>query len=105
MKRINRREFGRLAGSAALAPSVAWAQPSWPDTVNSGQADQPQQAEPAGAEPKLKLTKEQEERVKGQVKEREERLTALRDHPLPYNAEPAFIFRVKLPRQPRRKGE
>ena len=103
MKRINRREFAKTLGGAALAvplaPGLAWPQqaPKKPE-----QASAPaQQAEPPKPEPKLKLTPEQEEAVKKAVERRERQLAAIRSRTLPYDAEPAFVFQV---RQRRRSG-
>ncbi len=106
MKRINRREFAKLAGGAALVaplvPGMAWPPPM------SGRAQEPpkkpdtpampapaQQPEAPKPEPRLKLSKEQEEAVKKAVERRERQLTAIRSRTLPYEAEPAFVFRVR----------
>lgn len=92
MKRINRRQFGKIAGGAALlAPFVA------APIAGAGQAPAApaQQAQPAAPEKKLKLTPEQEERVKQAVERRDRQLGSIRNYKLSYSAEPAFIFRVQ----------
>ncbi len=110
MKRINRREFAKLAGGAALAVPLA-SSPAWPQEApkkpeptpgeppKSAEA-KPQQAE-AKPEPKPKLTREQEEAVKKAIERRDKQLESLRSRTLPYDAEPAFVFQV---RQRLRKG-
>ena len=105
MKRVNhlmgRRQFAKLAGSAVLvaplAPALTWRQESKSVPAKPEPASPGQQAEPAKPEPKLKLTKEQEERVKQALERRDRQLAAVRSHTLPYSAEPAFVFRVRLP--------
>lgn len=87
-KRLNRREFARLAGGAALAV---------PAGVELLPADAPAQAagQAQAARSELKLSAEQEERVK-QARERNERqFRGLRERPIPYEAEPAFVFRAR----------
>ena len=108
MKRINRREFAKLAGSAVLVvplaplaanargePGMAWPQepPKKPDTpAMPAPAQQPET-------PRFKLSKEQEEAVKKAVERRERQLAAIRGRTLAYDAEPAFVFQVR--RRPR----
>ena len=105
MKRINRREFARLAGRAALAaplmPSIGWTQeapkkpePTPGEPAKPAEAKPPQQAE-AKPEPKLKLTPEQEEAVKKAIERRDKQLESLRSRTLPYDAEPAFVFAAR----------
>ena len=100
MKRINRREFAKLAGSAALvvplAPLAANARgeqepPKKPQQPEAPKAEPPTQS---GQAP-LKLSTEQEEAVKKAVERRERQLAAIRGRTLPYEAEPAFVFRVR----------
>ena len=102
MKRINRREFAKLAGSAALVvplvplvPNARGEQepPKKPDTpAMPAPAQQPET-------PRFKLSKEQEEAVKKAVERRERQLAAIRGRTLAYDAEPAFVFQVR--RRPR----
>lgn len=47
------------------------------------------------AESKLKLTAEQEERLKEAAERRERQMAPLRNRALTYELEPAFVFRVK----------
>jgi len=105
MKRINRRQFTKLVGGAALAvplaPSLAWPQEpaKKPETpaAPAKPAETPPQAEPptrSGQAP-LKLSKEQEEAVKKAVERRDRQLTAMRSRVLAYDAEPAFVFQVR----------
>ena len=97
MKRINRRQFGKWVGGTAfvlpLAPAISAAIPD----VGAGFSLPltPQQPEAPKVESKLKLTKEQEERVKQAVERRDRQLAAIRNRALPYSAEPAFVFRVR----------
>ncbi len=112
MKRVNRRQFAQILGSAALVPiasavavpALAWTQetpkkPEQPATPAKPSEVQTPQAEAPKPEPKPKLTAEQEEAVKKAVERRERQLTALRSRTLPYDAEPAFVFQVR--RRPR----
>ncbi len=103
MNSINRREFAKLVAGAALAvplaPSLAWPQepakkPESP-AAPAKPAETPPQAEQPKPEPKLKLSKEQEEAVKKAVERRDRQLTAMRGRVLPYDAEPAFVFHVR----------
>lgn len=78
-KKLNRREFAKLAGGAALAV---------PAGIEALSAE-------ALAGQAQKLSAEQEERVQ-QARERNERqLRGLRERPIPYDAEPAFVFRAR----------
>ncbi len=114
MGRINRREFAKLAGGAALvaplagsalgeplASSLGWTQeaPKKPDPPPGAPAKtaeaQPPQGEPAKPEPKPKLTPEQEEAVRKAIERRDKQLESLRSRTLPYDAEPAFVFQVR----------
>ncbi len=108
MKRVNRRQFAQILGSAALVPiasavavpALAWTQetpkkPEQPATPAKPSEVQTPQAEAPKPEPKPKLTAEQEEAVKKAVERRERQLTALRSRTLPYDAEPAFVFQVR----------
>ncbi len=115
MRRINRREFAKLAGGAALvaplagsalgeplASSLGWTQeaPKKPDPppgapAKPAEAQPQQQGEPAKPEPKPKLTPEQEEAVKKAIERRERQLESLRSRTLPYDLEPAFVFAAK----------
>jgi hypothetical protein len=102
MKRVSRRQFTKTLGGAALAvplaPSLAWPQeaPKKPESpaAPAKPAETPQ-AEPPKPEPRLKLSKEQEEAVKKAVERRDRQLTAMRGRVLPYDAEPAFVFQVR----------
>lgn len=92
-KKLNRREFAKLAGGAALAVPVAveLLETSAYAQTPAAQTQQPQEA----PKPEWKLTAEQEERVK-QARERSERqMRGLRERPIPYDAEPAFTFRAR----------
>lgn len=101
MRRVSRRQFTRMMGGAAVAMPIAAAflpgVGATPANVATGfnppsAAQQPDQPKP---ESKLKLTKEQEERVKQAVERRERQIAAIRTHPLGYDAEPAFVFQVR----------
>jgi len=103
MKRVSRRQFTKTLGGAALAvplaSSLAWPQeaakkPESP-AAPAKPAETPPQAEQPKPEPKLKLSKEQEEAVKKAVERRDRQLTAMRSRVLPYDAEPAFVFQVR----------
>jgi hypothetical protein len=88
-KSLNRREFAKLAGGAALA--VPAAGPLLSAEAWTQGATGPEQT----ARPAWKLSAEQEERVQ-QARERNERqLRGLREQPIPYDAEPAFVFRAR----------
>jgi len=78
MKRIHRRQFAKLAGGMVAAVAVSRAAPSLQEPV-----------------PKLKLTPQQEERVREAVTRRDRQLAAIRNRTLPYALEPAFVFRVQ----------
>ncbi len=111
MKKVNRRQFAKMVGAAALAvplaASVAWPQeaakkPEQPPAPKKPEAaPQAPPADAAKPTSKLKLTPEQEETVKKAVERRDRQLAALRSRVLPYDAEPAFVFQVR--RAPRRK--
>lgn len=117
MKRINRRQFAKTLGAAALVaplaplaghvrgePGLPW--PQEPPKQPQAPAQPPQQAESAKPERKLQLSKEQEEAVKKAVERRDRQLTALRGRTLAYDAEPAFVFQVRQRSRPggARKG-
>lgn len=81
-RKLNRREFAKLAGGAALVV---------PAGIEALSAEAL-----AAARPEQKLSAEQQERVQ-QARERNERqLRGLREQPIPYDAEPAFVFRARL---------
>ena len=103
-KLMGRRQFAKLTGGAALvaplvplASRLGWAQeaPKKP----AGEMPAPAQLDPRERaqqpEPKLKLSKEQEERVKQAVERRDRQLAGLRRRTLRYDAEPAFVFQVR----------
>jgi hypothetical protein len=105
MNRISRRQFAKLAGSTALLvpalvtgasppPEHVGAGGIYPDAVGS-LPFAPQQPEQPEGEKKLKLTPDQEERVKQALERRQRQLAAIRSRALPYDAEPAFVFRVR----------
>jgi hypothetical protein len=82
-KKLNRREFAKLAGGAALAMPVG------AELLSA-------QAQAQGARSELKLSAEQEERVQ-QARERTARqMRGLRERPIGYEAEPAFVFRARV---------
>ncbi len=87
MKRLSRRDFGKKVAAAAVTLPLA--------RVSLRGTDGAQQAEAPKPEPRLKLSKEQEEAVKKAVERRERQLAAIRSRTLPYEAEPAFVFRVR----------
>jgi len=95
MKKLSRRQFAQLAGAAALATPFA---PAAAAHVGAGfsrpSADQ-QSGATSSPEPKLKLTPDQEERVRQAVERRDRQLNALRSRTLPYSLEPAFVFAVR----------
>ena len=115
MKRVNRREFAKIVGGAALAvplalgaqgkplaPSLAWPQeaPRKPEPAPPGEASKAEPPTQSGQAP-LKLTAKQEEALKQAIERRDRQLAALRNRTLPYDAEPAFVFQVRM--APRRK--
>ena len=107
MRRINRRQFAKTLGGAALAVplahTVAWTQeaPKKPEPTKPASPS----AEAAKPGPKLKLTPKQEEAVQKAVERRDHQLAALRNRTLPYDAEPAFVFQVRQrPRSARKAG-
>jgi len=99
MKRITRRQFAALAGSAALAPVAAklGATPAAADAAPEAGAelDLQQGQQPEAVERKPPLTDEQAERVAQSVARRDRQLAGLRGRTLDYALEPAFVFRVK----------
>jgi len=105
---MNRRQFAKIAGGAALAvplaPLMADARGgptiAWPQEPAKKPEPQPLQQ----SEPKLKLSKEQEEAVKKAVARRDRQLAAMRSRALPYDAEPAFVFQVRQRTHSGRKG-
>lgn len=108
-KRMSRRQFAKIAGGAALAApwaahaglkaGAASAEGWRPAAAGAATPLEPLQAQqPAEApkpESKLKLTPEQEERLKQANERRERQMAPLRNRELPYELEPAFVFRVK----------
>ncbi len=110
MKRLNRRQFAKILGGAALvapvAPYLAWPQEpvKRPQPPPENPRTQPP-AEPPKPEPKPKLTAKQEEAVQKAIERRDRQLAPLRDRTLPYDAEPAFVFQVRQrPRSPQKAG-
>lgn len=94
-KRISRRQFGKIAGAAAIGAAVlpALGLPA------------PAQEPAPGAQPKLKLDEKQEAAVKQAIERRERQIAAMRSRALPYDLEPAFVFEVRRrPRAPAKKG-
>ena len=109
MKRVNRREFAKIMGGAALAVPLAHTA-AW--TQEARKKPEPAPAAPAGEASKagpptksgqapLKLTAKQEEALKQAIKRRDRQLAPIRNRTLPYDAEPAFVFQVRM--APRRK--
>ena len=110
MKCVNRRQFAKILGGAALVapvvPHLAWSQepvkrpqppPETPRTTTP--------TEPPKPEPKPKLTSKQEEAVQKAIERRDRQLAPLRNRTLPYDAEPAFVFQVRQrPRGPQKAG-
>jgi hypothetical protein len=95
MKRINRRQFAKTIGAAAIAaPALA--------RVALGQTA-PQNPPPADATKppgsNLPLTAEQQERLRNVLERDARRRALMRLAPLPYDLEPAFVFAVR--RKPR----
>lgn len=103
MKQVSRRDFGRWVGGAVLVPGIARAGGLRP--VQEKPVPKPETTEAGKPEAKLKLTPEQEDRVKKALERREKMLAGMRNRPLPYSLEPAFVFRVQPARASRRKGE
>jgi hypothetical protein len=84
---MKRREFAKKAlGAAAAAPILLRSLPQ-----------QPQEA--PKAEPRVKLTPEQEEAVKKATDNRERQLGLMRKRVLPFDLEPAFVFAAKSRKQ------
>jgi hypothetical protein len=87
-KKLNRREFAKLAGGAALAVPVGAEMLAAEAQATAGQA--------RAARSELKLSAEQEEHVQ-QARERTARqMRGLRERPIGYEAEPAFVFRARV---------
>ncbi len=103
MKNISRRKFGKLIGGAAIAaPAAAIAQqqrpkqpPPPPPPPPAAAAAPPTPAPAVARENRLKLTADQEARVKQAVERRERQAAVIREYPLETADEPAFVFRVK----------
>lgn len=92
MKRISRREFSILAVVGAAAAPLAGV---------SLQTPKPSADEPAVPAMKPALTEEQQKKLAEEVARRERDTAEMRGHTLPYGAEPAFVFRVRVaPRRP-----
>lgn len=91
-KNLNRREFAKLAGGATLAiPAAA----QWLEIPAQARAPAATAQQPQAGQPEPKLTAEQEERVQ-QARERTARqMRGLREPAIPYDAEPAFVFRAR----------
>lgn len=105
-KRISRRQFGKLAGGAALAGSLApviAVHPALGADVACG-FNRAQQAPEQPSGPKLKLSAKQEEQLKQAIERRDRQLARLRDRALPYDLEPAFVFRVREKSRPRARN-
>jgi len=102
MRKLSRRQFGKLASVAALAiPVAASADPVGAVLRPPASPQQPASSSPA---PKLNLTPEQEEAVRRAVERRDRQLAGLRSRTLPYALEPAFVFAVRPRPRPGRKG-
>ncbi len=106
MKRVSRRQFAKLAGGAALAlplvPALSWPQ----EAAKKPEPAAPPVQQPAEApkpEPKPKLTPKQEEVVQKAIERRDRQLTGLRSRTLSYDAEPTFVFQVRLPAHGRKR--
>jgi hypothetical protein len=89
MKRISRRHFAKIAAATAAAAPVG-------ALLAAPQA--PAQTPAAPPEPRVKLTPEQEPRVRQAVDRRDRQLGNFRSRALPYELEPAFVFKVKSKR-------
>jgi len=103
MKRMNRRQFGKMAAGAALGVplmSVAAHAAAIPLALTQDSQDS---SEKAKAGTKLAMTKDQEEKVAKAIERRKEFLAGLHEPALPYSLEPAFVFRARRPA--RRKGK
>ena len=100
MKRMNRRQFGKMAAGAALGVplmSVAAHAAAIPLALTQDSSEK------AKAGTKLAMTKDQEEKVAKAIERRKEFLAGLHEPALPYSLEPAFVFRARRPA--RRKGK
>jgi hypothetical protein len=98
MRRMNRRQFAKVAGATVALGSAAgelWARER-DAGLKPGATQTPQQPAGPSAAAKPKLTPEQEEKVKQAVERRERQLAGLRGRTLAYSAEPAFVFRAKM---------
>ena len=94
-KKMNRREFAKLAGGAALlAPVGLAALDARAAALQATAAAQAAAAPQDAAKPGPKLSAEQEERVKQSRERTERQLRGLHERPLAYDAEPAFAFRA-----------
>jgi hypothetical protein len=93
MKRINRRDFAKLALVSAAVPLVP------PSAIVPGEPrDLPsRQKQSDGTAPATKaaLTPEQSAKLIEAVAKREEQLAPMRARTLSYAAEPAFVFHVR----------
>lgn len=108
-RKLNRREFGKLAGGAVAGGAALLGTAAGAGTLEGAaaarvapaqaaavaQAATQQSREAAGEGSGLNLSPEMEERV-AQARERTARqLRGLREKPIAYDAEPAFAFRAK----------
>ena len=99
MKRLSRRQFAKLAGSAAVVSGTWVAAGAKPGASKDAPLQAPQQQPapnaPPAAETRVKLTPDQETRVKQALERRDRQLASFRARVLPYELEPAFVFKVK----------
>jgi hypothetical protein len=89
LKRITRREFHLLAAAGAIAAPLA----------ASGLPGQQPQSTTEKPPVQALLTSEEQKKVNEEVAKREEEMSILHRHTLPYGLEPAFVFRARVPRR------
>lgn len=101
VKRMNRREFAKAVGGAAIAAPLLLRVGG--AGQSAGQTPAPAGIKPPGAD--LPLTPEQQERVRATLERDARRRAQIRPSALPYDLEPAFVFTVRQRPRGARKGD
>jgi hypothetical protein len=101
MKRMSRRQFGKLAALGAVG--VPFASGIRTDSRPDIAGDENSLKLQGKAGPNPPLTPQQSEKLAEAVAKRDQQLAGVRSHTLPYGLEPAFVFRVRTPDSRSRK--